>query len=100
MKLAETEQPGVGENEEAKPERHPARAKIAGASGVAPTILRIDGVMARTGLAKSTIYLKLQENSSFPKPIKLGGPRAQGWLASEVDEWISEQVRASRGVAA
>lgn len=76
--------------------RHPARAKIAGASGVAPAILRIDGVMARTGLAKSTIYLKLQEDPSFPKPVKLGGPRAQGWLTEEIDDWILLQVRASR----
>jgi len=76
-------------------EWHPIRAKIAGASGVAPGILRIDGVMARTGLARSTIYLRLKEDPQFPKPIPLG--RVRGWLAAEVDEWIADRVREARG---
>ncbi|MDQ6769850.1 MAG: AlpA family phage regulatory protein [Gemmatimonadota bacterium] len=60
-------------------------------------ILRIDGVMAKTGLAKSTIYLRLKQDPHFPRPVPLGSPHAVGWLASELDEWISSQVRASRG---
>ena len=31
----------------------------------------------------------------FPKPIKLG-PRASGWLESEINAWISERIAESR----
>lgn len=49
-------------------------------------ILRRKQVEARTGLSRSTIYLKIKEGS-FPRPIKLG-ERAVGWLGNEVDEWL------------
>ncbi|PLX39960.1 MAG: hypothetical protein C0608_10345 [Deltaproteobacteria bacterium] len=32
---------------------------------------------------------------SFPKPIKLG-PRASGWLESEIDSWLQERIEESR----
>lgn len=65
-------------------------------------ILRVGEVMRRTGLAKSTIYLKVKQaregaGPRFPLPVPLGGPHAVGWLASEVDQWIADQVRAARG---
>lgn len=58
------------------------------------SILRRPEVEARTGLSRSTIYLKVAQGS-FPKPINLG-PRAVGWLAAEVDAWIEQQVAVSR----
>ena len=57
-------------------------------------ILRLPEVKARTGLARSTIYLRISEQS-FPKPVSLGG-RAVGWLESEIDYWLEEQISASR----
>ena len=48
-------------------------------------------VQIRTGLARSTIYLYIQQGAS-PKPVTLG-PRAVGWLESEVSAWITERVR-------
>mgnify|MGYP003632359562 FL=1 len=53
-------------------------------------------VIDRTGLARSTIYLKIS-NHEFPKPINLG-PRAVGWLESDIDDWIDSQVKSTNTV--
>jgi prophage regulatory protein len=57
-------------------------------------ILRLPNVIDRTGLSRSTIYLRIS-TGGFPAPIALGG-RAVGWLESEVDRWLNDQIRASR----
>ena len=49
----------------------------------------------RTGLSRSTIYVRL-EQGRFPRPVSLGA-RAIGWIESEVDEWIRGS-RSRRGV--
>jgi prophage regulatory protein len=59
------------------------------------SILRRKQVQARTGLARSTIYLHIQ-NGTFPSPVPLG-PRAVGWLESEINDWIAGRVRIARG---
>lgn len=58
------------------------------------TILRLPLVRARTGLSRSTIYLKISEGT-FPAPISLG-ERSVGWIESEVDAWIAERIKESR----
>ncbi len=58
-------------------------------------ILRRKQVESRTGLSRSTIYARIAAGT-FPPPIDLGGGRAVGWLASEIDAWIQERVNASR----
>ena len=60
-------------------------------------VLRLPRVQARTGLSRSSIYMRVA-NGSFPQPIRLGA-RAVGWIESEVDAWIREQIAASRGNA-
>jgi prophage regulatory protein len=60
------------------------------------TILRRRTVEKRTGLARSTIY-DLMAANRFPRPISLG-PRAVGWLESEISAWIRERA-AQREVA-
>lgn len=50
------------------------------------SILRRKQVEKRTGLSRSTIYLRIQEGT-FPKPINLG-ERAVGWVESEIDAWL------------
>ena len=60
-------------------------------------IVRLPEVMARTGLSRSTIYVRLGQGS-FPKSVQLGA-RAVGWIEAEVDEWIRRQIAESRGVA-
>lgn len=61
---------------------------------MAYTILRLPSVKILTGLSRSTIYLRISEGS-FPKPISLG-PRAVGWLDSDIRDWIQSRVDASR----
>ena len=56
------------------------------------TILRLPTVKARTGLSRSTIYLRISEGG-FPKPVSLG-PRSVGWVESEIEEWLTERVEA------
>ena len=57
-------------------------------------ILRLPEVKDRTGLSRSTVYLRISE-SRFPTPISLGG-RAVGWLESEIEQWILDRIEASR----
>ena len=59
------------------------------------TILRLPAVRARTGLSRSSIYLKISENN-FPTPISLGGKRAVGWIETEIQAWIDQQIEQSR----
>ena len=58
------------------------------------TILRLPAVKARTGLSRSTIYLRISEGR-FPKPVSLGG-RAVGWIEAEVNDWLNERINNSR----
>lgn len=61
------------------------------------TILRLPIVKARTGLSRSTIYLRVAERS-FPAPVSLGG-RAVGWIEAEVNDWLAKRIEASRKAA-
>jgi prophage regulatory protein len=57
-------------------------------------ILRIFEVADRTGLARSSIYAKIQAGD-FPRPIKLSS-RSVGWLEADVNQWIERQISRSR----
>lgn len=57
-------------------------------------ILRLPTVITHTGLSRSSIYLRISEDR-FPKPISLGG-RAVGWIETEINDWLSQQIEASR----
>jgi prophage regulatory protein len=60
-------------------------------------ILRLPAVKQRTGLSRSTIYLKAAQGT-FPAPVSLGA-RAIGWVESEVDDWLAGQIAKSRRVS-
>lgn len=61
---------------------------------MANMILRLPAVKTRTGLSRSTIYLRVAEGR-FPQPISLGA-RAVGWIDAEVEAWLSSQIELSR----
>ncbi len=61
---------------------------------MAITILRLPTVQKRTGLSRSSIYLRM-ENKNFPLSISLGG-RSVGWIESEIEEWLQQQISKSR----
>ena len=57
-------------------------------------ILKLPEVIQVTGLARSTIYLRMKEKT-FPTHIKLG-ERSVRWLEEDVQDWINQQIEASR----
>lgn len=61
-------------------------------------ILRLNEVIARCGRSRSSIYADI-DRGEFPKPIKLG-PRAVGWLASDIEAWIQQRIGKTLAVAA
>ena len=65
---------------------------LEGGKQMAQTILRLPDVKARTGLSRSTIYLRLAEGS-FPRPVSLGA-RSIGFVEAEIDAWVDERIRA------
>ena len=50
---------------------------------MATSILRLPVVKSRTGLSRSTIYLRIKEGT-FPSPVSLGA-RAVGWPSTDID---------------
>lgn len=58
------------------------------------TILRLPKVKARTGLSRSTIYLRVNQGL-FPRPVRLG-QRAVGWTESSIDDWLAERIKQSQ----
>lgn len=57
-------------------------------------IVRLPVVKDKTGLSRSSIYLRMS-NGDFPKSISLGG-RAIGWLEVDIDQWLEDKISASR----
>jgi len=64
---------------------------------MATTILRLPNVKSRTGLSRSSIYLGVAKGT-FPAPVSLGA-RAVGWIESEIDDWLTQRVQASRSTS-
>lgn len=54
------------------------------------TILRMPKVISESGLARSTIYLRVSQGL-WPKPISLG-ERAVGWPANEVSQLNAARI--------
>lgn len=57
----------------------------------ADDILRRHQVEARTGLARSTIYRRMQAGT-FPPAVQLGG-RLVGWRVADIEEFLSNPAR-------
>lgn len=56
--------------------------------------IRLNEVKRLTGLARSTIYERVQQGQ-FPSPIPLGG-RNVGWVEAEVAGWIDKCIAEAR----
>ena len=57
-------------------------------------LLKIDDVMGRLGVSRSTIW-RLTQSGDFPRPVAIS-PGRKGWLKSQVDAWIADRFRAER----
>ena len=53
-------------------------------------ILRINAVLERTGLTRSTLYRKI-ERGTFPQQIKLS-ERCAGWRESAINAWLRNPI--------
>lgn len=54
-------------------------------------IVRMNTVLARTGLSKSTIYRKIAEGT-FPAQLRISINGA-GWRESDINRWVADPVR-------
>ena len=52
--------------------------------------IRAPEVCRRTGLSRSTLW-RLERRGAFPRHYRIAA-HAVAWLASEVDEWVRQQV--------
>lgn len=54
-------------------------------------LLTIDELIAKIKQGKTTIYALIKVG--FPKPKKIAGGNKSVWLESEVDSWLSENMK-------
>lgn len=54
-------------------------------------ILRLPEVIDKTGLSRSSVYLRMSQGQ-FPKSVSLGY-RAVEWLEADVEEWLDGLLR-------
>lgn len=57
-------------------------------------IIRLPKVMEATGLARSTIYRRMEENS-FPAQVPIG-QQAVGWVEEEIQAWVKERIEQAK----
>jgi prophage regulatory protein len=53
-------------------------------------ILRLKGVLERTGLTRSTLYRKMQLGT-FPRQLRIS-VRCAGWRESDVEAWLRDPI--------
>jgi len=53
-------------------------------------LLKLNTVLAITGLSRSYVYALAQQDL-FPKPVKLT-ERSSAWVEAEVQEWIESRI--------
>ena len=53
-------------------------------------LLKLQQVMAITGLARSTVYRYCTEKD-FPRPVQLGN-RNVAWVEAEIQEWLEQKI--------
>jgi prophage regulatory protein len=56
------------------------------------TFLRLKAVLAKTGLAPSSLYDSIAKGA-FPAPVPLSKRRA-AWLSDEIESWMQTRVAA------
>jgi prophage regulatory protein len=69
----------------------------------ANTIIRFPEVAAITGLARATVYKRLKDDPTFPRPVPLSNSKSRGspvgFVLAEVHAWVRQRI-ALRGEAA
>ncbi|MNH18216.1 Prophage CP4-57 regulatory protein (AlpA) [compost metagenome] len=69
----------------------------------AATLIRFPDVVAMTGLARATIYKRLKDDPTFPRPVPLSNSTSRGapvgFVLAEVQRWARARIEA-RGIIA
>lgn len=60
-------------------------------------ILRLNAVLDRTGLSRSTLYRKMQ-NGTFPRNLQIS-KRCVGWRESAVEAWACNPMFYSEDIS-
>lgn len=67
------------------------------------TIIRFREVEAITGLARATVYKRLKDDPTFPRPVSLSNSKSRGspvgFVLAEIQTWVRQRI-ALREVAA
>lgn len=62
-------------------------------SAATDRFMRLNEVIAVTGLGRNTIYQRMKEGI-FPRQVHLG-PKSVAWLQSAISEWMTSIVSSS-----
>lgn len=60
------------------------------------SLLRLNDVMARTGLARSSLY-KLISTGEFPSQIKISA-KSVAWSSKAIDQWIYSRIESNNTI--
>lgn len=67
------------------------------------TLIRMPDLEAITGLARPTVYKRLKDDPTFPRPVPLSNSKSRGspvgFVLAEVQAWVRQRI-ALRGEAA
>lgn len=78
------------------PHSSPAVADARSFCDPATTLIRIPEMEAITGYKRPTIYKRLKDDPSFPKPVPLSNSKSRGapvaWVLAEVQEWVRKRI--------
>lgn len=60
------------------------------------SLIKIKSVSEQIGLARASIYLRLDKSSkyfdpTFPKAVKIG-QRSVAWVQEEIDSWVESRI--------
>ena len=70
----------------------------------AAVLIRMPDVLALTGLQRATVYKRIKDDPTFPRPVPLSTSRARGapvaFVLAEVQTWVRARIAARGEVAA
>jgi prophage regulatory protein len=60
------------------------------------TFIRMPDLEAITGLARPTIYKRLKDDPTFPRPVPLSNSKSRGspvgFVLAEVQDWVRQRI--------
>ena len=59
-------------------------------------LLRLPAIMEMTGISRSSVYRRVQENK-FSKPVHVAVPKMTVWPSDVIEQWVQDQLSEGRG---